>query len=121
MAPLRQPPSIDAYGGGGFRISGQRREGSLLIVRDEILPWRPGALAEIVPADLEPVLTLGAREVEFVLLGVGAKPAPPPPAVREALWSAGIGLEVMDTPTACRTYNVLAAEGRRLAVALLAI
>ncbi len=121
MAELRQPPSIDAYGGGGFRVSGVRREGSLLILRDEALPWPPKALTELTASDLQAVIALGPREVEFVLLGVGFRPAPPPPAVRQALQAAGIGLEVMDTAAAARTYNVLAAEGRRLACALIAI
>ena len=120
-APLRQPPSIDAYGAGGFRISGVRREGSLLILQDEAVDWRPVSLADLAPADFDAVIALGPREVEFVLLGVGPKPAPPPPAVRQALQVAGIGLEVMDTAAACRTYNVLAGEGRRLACALIAI
>ena len=59
--------------------------------------------------------------VEFLLLGIGPKAAPPPPEVRKALQAAGMGLEVMDTATAARLYNVLAAEGRRLAAALIAI
>jgi uncharacterized protein len=78
-------------------------------------------LGEVTPEHLQAVIALGAREVEFVLLGVGARPLPPPPAVRQTLQAAGIGLEVMDTPAAARTYNVLAAEGRRLACALVAI
>ncbi len=119
--PMRLPPSIDAYGAGGFRVSGVRREGSLLIVQDEVRNWSPAELAQVTPGDFEPVIALGAREVEFVLLGVGARAAPAPAPVRKALQAAGIGLEVMDTPTACRTYNVLAAEGRRLALALIAI
>jgi uncharacterized protein len=118
---MRQPPSVDAYGAGGFRISGVRREGSLLILQDEPRMWTPRLLAEVTPADFEPVIALGAREVEFVLFGVGARAAPAPAAVRQALQAAGIGLEVMDTATACRTYNVLASEGRRLACALIAI
>lgn len=121
MAAPRRPPSIDAYGGGGFRISGLRREGSLLILQDEVLGWPPSVVAELTPDHLRAVIALGPREVEFVLLGVGVRPAPPPPAVRQALQAAGIGLEVMDTAAAARTYNVLAAEGRRLACALIAI
>jgi uncharacterized protein len=121
MAPLRQPPSIDAYGGGGFRVSGRRHEGSLLILKDEVRPWPVRALAELRPDDMEAVLALGSREVEFVLLGVGPRPAPPPAAVRQALQAAGIGLEAMDTAAAARLYNVLAAEGRRMAAALIAI
>lgn len=117
---LRQPPSIDAYGGGGFRVSGQRREGSLLIVADEPRDWPVASLAELRPEHLAEVVALG-REVEFVLLGVGPSVAPPPKAVRAALQAAGIGLEVMDTATAARVYNVLAAEGRRVAAALIAV
>ena len=116
-----QPPSLDAYGGGGFRVSGRRHEGSLLILRDEPLSWPVRSLGELEPTHFDAVLALGPREVEFVLLGVGAKPAPPPAAVRQALRSAGLGLEVLDTPAAARLYNVLAAEGRRMAAALIAI
>jgi uncharacterized protein len=67
------------------------------------------------------VLAAGAREVEFVLLGVGPYPAPAPRAVREALQRAGMGLEVMDTAAAARTYNVIVGQGRRIAAALLAV
>jgi uncharacterized protein len=79
------------------------------------------SLAGLGPEHLAEVLAAGSRTVEFVLLGVGAKTAPPPAEVRKALQAAGMGLEVMDTATAARVYNVLAAEGRRLAAALIAI
>lgn len=121
MAELRQPPSIDAYGGGGFRVSGVRVEGSILILNDELRSWPVAALSELGPEQIAEVLAAGLRDVEFLLLGVGAKVAPPPPALRKALQDAGMGLEVMDTATAARVYNVLAAEGRRLAAALIAI
>lgn len=118
---LRQPPSIDAYGGGGFRVSGERREGSLMILSDKPRDWPVTDLAALIPADFAEVVRAGAGEVEFVLLGVGPSPAPPPRAVREALQAAGMGLEVMDTPTAARMYNVLAGEGRRMAACLIAV
>jgi uncharacterized protein len=121
MAELRQPPSIDAYGGGGFRVSGERVEGSILILGDQLRPWPVTSLAGLGPEQIAEVLAAGSREVEFLLLGVGPKVAPPPPALRQALQAAGMGLEVMDTATAARVYNVLAAEGRRLAAALIAI
>lgn len=117
---LRQPPSIDAYGGGGFRVSGVRREGSLMILGDLARDWPVTSLAELKPEHFSDVLA-AAKAVEFVLLGVGPSPAPPPRPVREALQAAGIGLEVMDTPTASRIYNVLAGEGRRLAACLIAV
>jgi uncharacterized protein len=116
----RQPPSIDAYGGGGFRVSGQRREGSLLIVADEPLSWAPTALATLTAADLQPIIER-AGDVEFVLLGTGAQQALPPRPIRDVLKEARIGLEFMDTASAARLYNVLASEGRRVAAALIAI
>ncbi len=121
MAELRQPPSIDAYGGGGFRISGRRVEGSILILNDIPQPWPVASLADLKTDDIASVLAAGVSQVEFLLLGVGARVAPPPPELRKALQAAGLGLEVMDTATAARVYNVLVSEGRRLAAALIAI
>lgn len=117
----RNAPSIDAYGDGGFRLSGERREGSVLIVGDEPRTWEVASLAELTMESLAPVLEAGRAEVEFLLLGVGARNAQPPRAIREALQRAGIGLEFMDTPAAARLYNVLTAEGRRVAAALIAV
>ena len=114
----RHAPSIDAYGEGGFRLDGSRHEGSLLIVMDEPSVWSVASLAELSPESLAPVLQAGRGEVEFLLLGVGARNAMPPKTIREALQRAGIGLEFMDTPAAARLYNILTAEGRRVAAAL---
>ena len=117
----RNAPSIDAYGDGGFRLAGARHEGSVLILKDVARAWDVTALADLTLAALQPVLDAGPAEVEFVLLGTGARNAQPPREVREGLRRAGIGLEFMDTPTAARIYNVLTAEGRRLAAALIAV
>ena len=121
MTTPRQAPSIDAYGGGGFRVSGERREGSLLIVADEPQTWSATSIETLTPADLQPILDADRAAVEFVLLGTGAAQALPPKDVREVLKAARIGLEFMDTANAARLYNVLASEGRRLAAALIAI
>jgi len=117
----RSAPSIDSYGGGGFRLSGEWHAGSLLIVGDEAQSWPVTRLAEVSRATLAPVFAAGRAEVEFLLLGVGAANALPPKEVRQGLLAAGIGLEFMDTPAAARLYNVLTSEGRRLAAALIAI
>lgn len=117
----RDAPSIDAYGDGGFRLSGVRHEGSVLILGDQAQPWPVRTLAELDEEALATVIAAGRQAVEFVLLGTGARNALPPKVAREALQKAGIGLEFMDTPTAARMYNVLTAEGRRLAAALIAI
>jgi uncharacterized protein len=121
VAEIRRPPSIDAYGGGGFRVSGERVEGSILILDDRLRPWPVASREALEVEDIAEVLAAGSRAVEFMLLGIGPKAAPAPPEVRKALQAAGMGLEVMDTATAARLYNVLAAEGRRLAAALIAI
>lgn len=117
----RSAPTIDAYGDGGFRLSGERHEGSLLIVGDEPRPWPVGRLSELTLDSLGPVLEAGPSQVEFVLLGAGLRNALPPREVREGLQRAGIGLEFMDTPAAARLYNVLTSEGRRVAAALIAV
>jgi uncharacterized protein len=117
----REAPSVDAYGQGGFRLSGLRHEGSVLILQDIARLWPVAAMSELDVAALEPVLQAGRSEVEFLLLGTGAANARPPREVREALLAAGVGLEFMDTPAAARLYNVLTSEGRRLAAALIAV
>ena len=117
----RDAPSIDAYGGGGFRVSGEWRAGSLLILGDVARAWPVRNFAELSVATLEPVFAAGRAEVEFLLLGVGPANALPPRPVRDALARAGLGLEFMDTPAAARLYNVLTSEGRRLAAALIAV
>jgi uncharacterized protein len=117
----RDAPLIDAYGDGGFRLSGAWHAGSLLVIADVAQPWPVASLAELTADSLAPVFAAGRAEVEFLLLGVGARNAQPPRAIREALLAAGMGLEFMDTPSAAKLYNVLTSEGRRLAVALIAV
>lgn len=117
---MRQPPSIDAWGGGGFRVAGVWRPGSLLILDDQPRDWSVSSLSELTPEAFAEVFAAGGA-VEFVLLGVGLANALPPRPVRDALKLAGVGLEFMSTEAAARTYNVLASEGRRLAAALIAV
>jgi uncharacterized protein len=118
---VRRPPSIDAFGAGGFRVSGLWRPGSLLILDDDPCDWRPRSLADLQAEDFASVLAGGIEVSEFVLLGTGAQQAQPPRALRDLIRAAGLGLEFMSTAAAARTYNVLVSEGRRFAVALIAI
>ncbi len=117
----RDAPTIDAYGGDGFRLAGARHEGSLLILGDEAVDWPVRTPADLTVEAIAPVLAAGRDEVEFLLLGMGPRNMQPLRAVREALLGAGIGLEFMDTPAAARLYNLLTSEGRRLAAALIAV
>lgn len=82
-----------------------------------IADWRPGAAASLTAQDLEPVIALAP---EVILLGCGDTLVFPSPQVGAGVNRHGIGFEVMTTAAACRTYNVLAHEGRRVALALLA-
>jgi uncharacterized protein len=117
---LRQAPAIEAYGAGGFRIDGKRHEGSVLILDDQVRRWPVGSREALDEQSFAEVFAHRAA-VEFILLGIGPEVLPPPKAAREACRVAGVGLEVMDTASAVRLYNVLASEGRRLAAALIAV
>jgi uncharacterized protein len=121
MTPLRQAPAIEAFGGGGFRVGGQRFDGGLLILADEARAWTPGRLADLTPADFEAVLAAGPEAVELMILGLGPAMLPPPRVVREAFEQRRLGLELLVTTEACRLYNLLAEEGRRVAAALLPV
>ena len=82
----------------------------------------PGTGASPLSLDsLSPVLQAGPGACELLVLGMGAANALPPRGIREAFLGAGIGLEFLDTPAAARLYNLLTAEGRRVAAALIAI
>ncbi|WP_325166142.1 Mth938-like domain-containing protein [Thermohalobaculum xanthum] len=108
---------VDGYGPGGFRIAGEWHEGPLVLLPSGIQPMAGGALGD---AAIAPVLA-AAAEIDVVLVGQGAEIAPLPRALREAFEAAGIGVEMMSTPSACRTYNVLLAEDRRVAALLIAV
>ena len=118
---MREPPIIDSFGEGGFRVSGVWRRGSLLLLDDLVSDWRPRSLAEVTLDDLAAVLTAGPAVSEFVLLGTGATQGLPDRSIRDVVRGAGLGLEFMSTPAAAQTYGVLASQGRRFAVALIAV
>ena len=116
--PLLAGRAPIGYGGGVFRIGGIEHRGSLLILSRGVFAWPVADAPEANEATLAPVLGEGPA-AGFLLLGTGATQVFPPRALREAFAKAGIGLEVMDTGAACRTYNVLLAEGRVFAAALI--
>ena len=116
--PGRAP--IDAYGNGGFRFAGMSHKGSLLCLPEAIVGWPVRRIEEVSADSLAAVLGDGAH-IGFLLLGTGDRQAFPAPEVRRAFREAHMGLDVMDTGAACRTYNVLLAEGRPVAAALIAV
>jgi uncharacterized protein len=89
----------------------------VLILPDRTIEWPVGALAELTEASLAEVARHG--EIDILILGTGARMGPVPGALRVALKQSGVVIEPMDTGAACRTYNVLIAEDRRVAAALI--
>lgn len=113
---------IEAYGDGGFRVSGRRLEGSVLVFPDNTQPWPVSDPAQLNAAILAAVGEAGRGGiVELLLIGTGARMTQIDRSLRQALRADGIVIESMDTGAACRTYNVLMAEGRRVAAALIAV
>ena len=105
------------YGDGYVDVNGARQHGNVVVSADAITPhWCEGALEDVTEAHLE---RLAATRPEIVILGSGAAFRFPHPSVLAPLHRAGIGVEVMDTRAACRTYNILLAEGRRVVAALI--
>jgi uncharacterized protein len=105
------------HGDGYVRIGETDYRDNLLVTPDRLIEgWAPGGFDALSESDFA---ALAALQPEVALFGTGAAMRFPHPRLTRALAEAGIGLEVMDTPAACRTYNILAAEGRRVAAAIL--
>ncbi len=103
--------AIESYGPGFFRVGTHVLRGPSLVT-----PWDAGIWGGL--DDIAAPLSLAGR-IDVLLLGMGPDISPVPKAFREAMDAAGIGLEPMNSPAACRTYNVLLGEGRRIAACLL--
>jgi uncharacterized protein len=109
--------SFTGYGEGYVVVNGRRIEKSVVVLPGRIVEdWNAGSFDELAPEHLELVAGLGC---EIVLLGTGAKLRFPRAEIIAPLVRAGIGVEVMDLRAACRTYNILMAEERKVAAALL--
>jgi uncharacterized protein len=108
---------IRSYAPGEVRIGETVLRSSCLVKADQIVSdWRPQTVAELSLDDLQAAI---AMQPEVIVIGSGPKQEFPPPEVLGAVMSRGIGCEVMDTGAACRTYNILASEGRTVVAALL--
>ena len=113
---------VESYGSGRFRVSGHVFEGSILVLTDRTVAWPTADVASMTIEGLAAVAEAArARTIDLLLVGCGARMAPLPPGARQAFRDLGVVMEPMDTGASCRTYNVLMAEGRRVAAALIAI
>ncbi|KQT61357.1 hypothetical protein ASG52_00250 [Methylobacterium sp. Leaf456] len=111
---------IDAYGNGGFRFGDMSHRGSILMLPSGVHAWDVEQADAITTSSLSAVLA--EREaIELLLVGTGADIVFLPETLRQRLKAAGIGLDAMQTGAAARTYNILAAENRKVAAALIAV
>lgn len=109
--------TINGHGAGWVSVSGQRIEHAVLVgSRGLLVPWGVERFDELTSAHFE---TLAAQGNEIVIFGSGPRLRFPPTAWLQPLMLRRIGLESMDSAAACRTYNILAAEGRNVLLALL--
>jgi uncharacterized protein len=107
---------VRGYSPQEIRIGNQRLTASCIVTADALITqWEPASFADLKPEHLQPILAL---QPELVLLGTGVTQKFPPAAIRTAFISGGVGLEVMDLGAACRTFNILVQEERRVAAAL---
>ncbi|ABS64645.1 protein of unknown function DUF498 [Parvibaculum lavamentivorans DS-1] len=113
-------PALEAYGDGGFRLNGQRFEGSLIVTPVGVYPWDLTSVSGITPESLAPVVE-AAGAFDFLIVGTGEHMASLPGAALARLTSLAIFPDVMATGPACRTYNLMLSENRRVAAALIAV
>ena len=109
--------TFTGYGDGYVEVNRARHTRSLVVGGDRLVTdWPAASIAELSADHMAAIVEM---KPEIVLLGTGPAFAFPPPALLAPLYQAGIGVEVMDTPAACRTYNILQGEGRNVLAALI--
>jgi uncharacterized protein len=112
--------NLDAYGNGGFRFADMSHRGSILVLPSGIKAWDASDPERLSTSDFNAVIA-EAEAIELLLVGTGTELVPLGERVRHRLRDAGIAVEIMQTGAAARTYNVLLAENRRVAAALIAV
>lgn len=111
--------AIQSHETGQIIINQEPYTKSLVVTPDQLIPdWKPQSLEALTEADFAELIAL---KPNIVILGTGGKQIFPSPALYGSLLEQGIGIEIMNTPAACRTYNLLMAEGRAVAAALFMI
>jgi len=117
LDPATAKNAITGYGEGYVMVNRQRFERSLVVLPERILlDWPATSFEALAP---EHLAALAGLDREIILLGTGTRLRFPRPEIMRALVQSGVGVEVMDVQAACRTYNILLAEERRVAAALL--
>ena len=108
--------TFSGYGDGFVMVNGQRHDASIIVLPEQLLAWDIKGFDSLKETDFQVFLELN---LEILLLGTGPKQRFPHPRLTQALMRERVGVEAMDLQAACRTYNILMAEQRRVAAALL--
>jgi uncharacterized protein len=116
LAPSSGQNLFTGYGPGYVSINSARREKNVIVTAQQVLEWHIAGFDALGTGDF--ALLLGLHP-EIVILGTGSIQRFPAPALSKPLSNAGVGFEAMDTRAACRTYNILMAEGRKVVAAVL--
>ncbi|HXF67693.1 MAG TPA: Mth938-like domain-containing protein [Burkholderiales bacterium] len=106
---------VSGYGAGYVAVNRVRYEKCVLVTPEAVMEWSVSGAGALTEADFAFVATL---KPEIVIVGTGAVQRLLRPELARALAATGVGFEVMDSRAACRTYNILAAEGRRVVAAI---
>jgi uncharacterized protein len=117
LADLGDTKLFTAYGADHVAVNGERHDRSIVVLAEEVRnDWDSAGFGELSEAHFSYFIAL---KPDVLLLGTGAQQRFPHPRLYRALTDAGIGVECMNTPAACRTYNILVAEGRKVVAAIL--
>ena len=120
MKFLPQRAPVESFGNGGFRFAGMSHVGSLLVLPSGMRAWPPASCDVLTPDDFAAVIA-EQDGIDFLLLGTGAAMRRPPAAVAAHLVKHQLRMDFMSTSSAIHTYNIVLAEGRRVAAAFVAV
>jgi uncharacterized protein len=119
--PTHDRQVVQGYGKAGFRVSDREWDGAIIVLPTRTVSWAAADAASLNIALFDPVRDATDPPIELLLIGTGSKIVLLPSRLRAELRGLGLAIEVMDTGAACRTYNVLIGEERRVAAALLPV
>lgn len=111
---------IQSYGPAGFKINGRVHNGGVIVYPEKTLEWLSSSFSALDESAFD-ILVPESNNIDVVLLGTGARQEFFSPKLKQALKEKGLSVEAMDSGAACRTYNVLMSEGRRVVAALLPV
>lgn len=112
---------VQGYGKGGFRVSDREWRGPIIVLPTRTIGWQVEGASSLTLAAFDPIRDADDPPIELLLIGTGVRLMMLAPRLRADLRSLGLAVDVMDTGAACRTYNVLIGEERRVAAALIPI